>query len=175
MVKEMRTILMVMLLAFVFAVPAHAQDSTRLERYEYVIGGSAAFSLFDYIGYNLLKYNPTTTTVYRVLQGSVQLAISYFLYEKLGLPSAISFNLLWWSWVDDLGYYGWTNLFNPPSDALHTSDWENRTNSGLLDRQPYWAWGTPIGLLRPKYAPIARSALIAQAVIGFSVSMAILW
>ncbi len=171
----MRTLVVAILLAFVFIPPVRAQaDSNRIACYEYVVGASLAYSLFDYVGYNLANRTSFLPT-YRILEGTVQAAISYFLYKQCGLSSAIAFNLIWWTWNDDLLYYGWADLFNLPSDALPTSDWENRSNSGLLDRSPYWAWWTPIGLLRPKYAPIARSALIAQAVVGFSVSMAILW
>jgi len=155
-----------------FATSARAQDSTRLERFEYVLGASAAFSLLDYIGFNLdVRQLHNTQWVYHGIQGLAQAAITYFLYKTCGLSSAISFNLIWWTWGDDLGYYGWAYAINP---ASHGS-WENRVFNGLQCDQINWAYWTPIGLMRPPSALIARDALVAQAVIGFSVSMGILW
>ena len=174
-------IILLLTLSLSFAVlPANAQswttqDSTktdgaqRLERYELVIGSALVFSLEDYVGYNLVKRNNSAPISYRILEGTIQTAISYFLYKTCGLSSAISFNLMWWTWNDDLAYYGWANVINP------SGAWENRSNYGLRDPEPYWAWWTPIGLLRPKNSLIARSALFAQAAVGFSVSIGILW
>jgi hypothetical protein len=171
----MRTVLIILLFTFVFVLPARAQDSTRLARYEYVVGGILVFSLADYIGFNLANNPNGIPFWYRCIEATEQTAISYFLYKTCGLSSVIAFNLIWWTWGEDLAYYGWTNLFNPSSDALNKSDWENRTNSGLRTTGIDWAGWTPIGLTRPQGSKIARSTLIAQAVIGFSVSMAILW
>ncbi len=150
---------------------AEAQsDSTRLERYEYVLGGSLIYSLFDYVGFGLTQNHPAARTVYRGIQAATQIAISYVLYKELGLSSAISFNLMWWTWVDDLGFYGWANVLNPPWPP-----WENRSHTGLMGRQINWAGWTPIGLLRPQGSLIARDALIMQAIVVFSISMAIVW
>lgn len=171
-----KSLIILVLLSVALSRPLQAQtDSARWRHIEYVLGASAAFSLFDYIGYNLAN-RTSFLPAYRVLQTSVQLALSYFLYKTCGLSSTIAFNLLWWTWNDDLLYYCWADLFNVKSpNALNSSIWENRSNSGLNYSSPYWAWWTPIGLLRPKHAPIARSSLLAQAAIGFSISMAILW
>ena len=147
-----------------------AQDSTRLERVEYVAGASLAFSFFDYVGFNLVKHDKNIT-FYRYIEGTVQTAITYFLYKEVGLPSAISFTLIWWTWGDDILYDGWANAINP------AQPWENRSYNTLQSAGISWAGWTPIGLLRPKGSNIARSALEAQAVIGLSVAipMAILW
>ena len=172
----MKALIISLLLVLVYSATAYSQDttaaihSTRPERMEYVLGATAAFSLFDYIGYNLVRKNAEASTIYRIVQGVTQAAISYILYKTVGLSSAISFNLIWWTWGDDIAYYGWTQLFNPAGPV-----WENRTNSGLRDPEVYWAGWTPIGLLRPQGSLIARDALLAQAMIGFSISMAILW
>src|ERR1043165_8576606 len=99
----------------------HAQDSTstRSERIEGVVGSSLAFSLFDYLVFNKLRDNERwvvtkrTLSLYHNALGVVQAAISYVLYRKLGLPSTISFNLMWWSWTDDLLFYGWSYLLDP--------------------------------------------------------------
>ena len=148
--------------------PVRAQDSTRLARFEYVIGSTLAFSMFDYFGFNIVSTEWHEGAIYRVLQVGAQAAITYFLYKNLGLSSAISFNLIWWTWGTDLTYYGWANAFN-------SFAWEGRKHTGLMGDEIDWAWWTPIGLLRPKDSQIARSALIAQAVVGLSVSIAIIW
>ncbi len=162
----MRKIVIVLVLLFVLGAHARAQDSTRLERIGYVLGSSALFGLADYYGWNLV--HAPISLPYRLVEGTVQAVITYFLYREFGLSSAISFTVLWWSWCDDLAYYGWAN-------ALNSFPWEGRVHNGLQGSEINWAGWTPIGLLRPQGSLIARNALIAQAVIGFSVSMAILW
>ena len=98
---------------------------------------------------------------------------SYLLYDQLGLPSAVAFNMMWWSWCDDLGFYGWANAIDPPRPP--GSEWENRDFNGLKQNHITWAYWTPIGLLRPKGAVIARDALIGQAAVGATISIAQLW
>ncbi len=167
----MKKILIFTMLVLLMATNVRGQDTTRLKRIEYVIGSSLGFSLVDYVGHNLIRIDNTTPSWYRGVEAGIQIAISYFLYKTCGLPSAISFNLIWWTWGDDLGYYGWATLINPPSDGHH---WENRSWNGL--QVPVtWAGWTPVGLLRPQQSPIAESTLLAQAIIGLSVSIAILW
>src|ERR1017187_1771536 len=95
-----------------------------LERYECVIGSCLAFSLVDYLGYNILvKSNPYATTkiiALHVLDIAFGGAINYFLYKTCGLSSAISFDFIWWTWGLDLGFSGWGDVINPPSP------WVNR-------------------------------------------------
>ncbi|MDP4199688.1 MAG: hypothetical protein Q8922_03695 [Bacteroidota bacterium] len=154
------------------ASSTRAQDRLRVQRIEYVIGSSLAFSLLDYVGFNLdVRQLHNIAWVYHGIQSVAQAAITYFLYKTCGLSSAIAFNLIWWTWGDDLGYYGWAYALNPPSHG----SWENRVYNGLQSHQISWAYWTPIGLLRPRSALIARDALVAQAIVGLSVSMAILW
>ncbi|HET6402448.1 MAG TPA: hypothetical protein VFH95_13780 [Candidatus Kapabacteria bacterium] len=155
---------------------AHDTSGTRIERIEYVIGASLVFSLADYIGYSLARVdnvNDKAPWWYRTIQASVQTGISYLLYKKFGLPSTIAFNLIWWSWGDDLAYDGWADLINPGKQSIGI--WENRTGNGLRSNHITWAGWTPIGLLRPQGSLIARDALVAQAMIGLSISIAILW
>ncbi len=108
-------------------------------------------------------------------------AINYFLYQTCGISSAISFDLIWWTWGLDLGFSGWGDVINP------AYPWINRTNSSLgTDGGKFnspnagrnavdWAGWTPVGLLRRPKSFIALNTLYAQAVVGFSISMAILW
>ncbi len=152
-----------------------SERSTRLERIGYVVGGSLAFSLADYIGFNLVRgENNRVPFWYHALQGAVQAGFSYLLYTKFGLPSTIAFNLIWWTWGDDLGYFGWGYLINP--HCITGVAWENRTVNPLLSpAEISWASWTPVGLLRPAGSVIPRNVLFAQAAIGLSVSVAMLW
>jgi hypothetical protein len=169
----MKTLWIIVLISL-FDSPGRAQDSTRLKRYEYVIGASLAFSLIDYVGWSAVRqaddWNPSKhdQLLYHFCLGALQTAITYFIYKELGLPSAISFNLMWWTWCDDLGYYGWGYALNP-------ARWPNRNSRLLHDDGITWASWTPIGLLRPYGQPVSGSSLIAQAIVGFSISMPILW
>ena len=172
----MKFISFVILILMMSYASSRAQDttSTKLERAGYVVGSSLAFSLIDYVGYSLVRkanYGPGPGW-YRLFEGAVQAGVSYFLYKECGLSSAISFNLIWWTWGMDFEWYGWANLLNPASDGER---WENRTHNGLQGREISWAGWTPIGLLRPQGSLIARDALITQAIVGFSVSVALLW
>ncbi|HEY3876106.1 MAG TPA: hypothetical protein VGM92_11565 [Candidatus Kapabacteria bacterium] len=167
------------LLCFAVTGRLRAQtDTARWRHIEYVVGASAGFSLLDYVGHNLLrstKGEHITDSWYYDLEAGIQIAISYFLYRTCGLSSAISFNLIWWTWGDDLGYYGWAMLINPSSDGHR---WENRSWNGwdnALGSGINWAGWTPVGLLRPQRSAIAESTLLAQAIIGFSVSIGLLW
>jgi hypothetical protein len=167
-------------LSLSLAVPsAKAQDSThtegvrRLERYELVIGSGLVFSLGDYIGFNLLKkahgeQGFKTPLFFRIAEGITQAAITFFLYKECGLSSAISFNLIWWTWGDDFTYYEWEQL-------LGFFPWDHRSGSGLRFRKYDSAGWMPIGLTRLQGSMIARSTLIAQAVIGLSISMTVIW
>ncbi|HZK75705.1 MAG TPA: hypothetical protein VFD13_02245 [Candidatus Kapabacteria bacterium] len=171
------SIKLLILSLLLLTVPYHraqAQaDTSRLDRYAYVLGSSLVFSLVDYIGYNLLKkahgeQGFKAPASYRIAEGLSQAAITYFLYSVCGLKSAIAFNLIWWTWNDDFAYYEWEQL-------LDFFPWDHRSGSGLRFREYNSAGWTPIGLTRPQGSMIARSTLIAQAVIGFSISMPILW
>ena len=50
--------------------------------------------LYEVITYNLVRNHPASIPYYRVVQGLVQLGISWFLYEMVGLPTALGFNLM---------------------------------------------------------------------------------
>jgi hypothetical protein len=173
-----RTVIILTIFLLVAGRPILAQDSThsstKLERTAWVVGSSMAFSLFDYVGFNFVKGPNHAPLWYRAIQTSVQAGLSYLLYKKLGLNSAISFNLIWLAWGDDIGYYGWASVFNPAAVNSSGIRWENREHNGLRDNHITWAYWTPIGWFRPYKSVIARDALIAQALIGFSVAIVIL-
>lgn len=136
------------------------------ERLLYLGGAAMGLALFDYLGYNLARASGEhgNLVVYRVLQGLAQLAVSWLLYEKLGLPSAIGFNVLWWTWGLDAIFYGYTELFNVGGS------WSGRGAfaSDILGNNCYWASWTPVGLAQgadPK-KKIAGDTIIAQSILG---------
>lgn len=155
---------------------ARAQDSTRLKRMGYFVGGVAVLSLVDYLGYNQEeriapgKARDHALLALHIVDGTLGAAIMYFLYREFGIGAPIAFGTTWWTWGVDMGFYGWTYLLNP---AGPTSI--NRTNNGLHGGQVSWAGWTPLGLTRPKGSNIANSALYAQSAVGLSISIAILW
>lgn len=151
-----------------FQISESAKNLTRIERIGYVCGASLAFSLFDYVGSNATKTNNTARAFYRALEFSAQTAITYFLYKNCGLNSAISFTVIWWTWGDDIAYYGWAYAINPKRP------WEGRNFNGLQSHGISWAWWTPIGLTRKKESLIDKATLMVQAMLGFSISIAIL-
>jgi hypothetical protein len=152
------------LLFLILCFPLLAQSS---EPVLYVAGSVAAFSLFDYVGYNIAKSDATSLTVYRIVQVAVQAGLSYFLYDQCGLPAAISFNLIWWTFGVDWAYYGWAELLNP------SGRWESR---GVTHRATYptvrhgtWTAGSIVA-----GRPLTQREMIAQSVIGLSLSFIIL-
>jgi hypothetical protein len=159
-------------LSYLFHSDSSAANTTKLERIAYVCGASLAFSLFDYIGYNLCRYNNKAPLSYRLLQAAVQGGISYYLFRKCGLPSAISFNIIWWTWGDDLAYYGWGDIANP--SWAHNLNPQWTSSHSFRTNDITWAGWTPIGLLHRKGAVIDKFSLLTQAMIGFYISIAIL-
>lgn len=134
------------------------------EKALYLTGAALGFALFDYVGYNLVRNSDTGLPIYRVVQVLTQLGVSWLLYEKVGLPTAIGFNLIWWTWGLDAIYYGYTELINAGGS------WERRGafQRQILGNHCTWASWTPVGISRgmdPK-KPIAGDTLIAQSLIG---------
>ncbi len=147
------------------------QPPTALEKAAWVAGASVVFAGFDYVGYNLTARNPTALVGYRIAQVLVQSAISWFLYRKLGLPSAIGFNLIWWTFGDDFLYYTWAEVINPGPP------WESRgaMNNSIFGNQCYWAYWTPVGISRgmKRGETIAGDTLLAQALVGAALGFTI--
>ena len=146
--------------------------TSKLERIAYVVGASLIFSLFDYVAFHKVVFAPDNKDLsvpfsYRVAQSSVQVGLSYLLYKEMGLSSVAAFNTIWWTWGDDLAFYGWLNLINaaPP--------WYNRSFHGFQGNGVTWAGWTPVGLVRPQNTIISKDVLITQVLIGFSIAMVI--
>ncbi len=143
---------------------ATANRLSQEEKLLYLFGASVVYAGFDYVGFNITKSNPTALTIYRVLQVATQAAISWLLYDQVGLTTAISFNVIWWTFGDDILYYGYAELFNPGGG------WESRGafRNSIIGNQCTWAYWTPIGITRgiDRKKVIAGDTLIAQSLIG---------
>ena len=167
----MKNLLIPFLLFFPFSLSA--QDSVQVnqvisksavEKILFLTGASLLYAGLDYVGYNSTRYDPTGLLCYRVFQVAMQVAISYFLYKEFGLPTAIGFNIIWWTFGDDLLYYGYASLINPGGK------WESRNSfpDNVMANHTTWAYWTPLGILRGmnRSRPIAGNTLLAQALLG---------
>lgn len=142
-----------------------------LEKSVWLLGASVLFAGFDYVGFNATRQHPTALKVYRVLQVLTQSALTWLLYEQMGLPTAIGFNLIWWTFGDDFLYYGYAELVNPGHP------WESRGDlgRGVMSNHCTWAYWTPIGIARGmrRNDPIAGNTLVAQALTGLALAFTI--
>ncbi|MBE0644864.1 MAG: hypothetical protein IH600_12340 [Bacteroidetes bacterium] len=152
------------------AMVEHAEAGA-VEKVLYLTGATLGFALFDYIGYNLVRDDKTAMPYYRVLQGLVQLGISWFLYEQVGLPTAIGFNLIWWTWGADAIFYGYTELFNVGGS------WRGRGvfEGDIMNNNCTWASWTPVGITRgmDPEKKIAGNTLVAQSLVGAALAVTI--
>jgi hypothetical protein len=144
---------------------------SRLEKTAWLLGASVLFAGFDYVGYNLTRNHPTALKVYRALQVLTQSAISWLLYDQMGLPTAIGFNVIWWTFGTDFIYFGFAELVNPGHP------WESRGDlgRGVMSNHCTWAYWTPIGIARGmrRNDPIAGNTLVAQALTGLALAFTI--
>lgn len=141
------------------------------EKLLWLAGASAAFSLFDYVGFNMARTDDGSLKLYRVVQVLVQAGLTWLLHETAGLGTAVAFNLVWWTWGMDALYYVYTDMFNAGGH------WEKRGafERAILGNQCTWAWWTPIGISRgmDNKRPIAGDALMAQVAIGAAAAITI--
>ena len=152
------------------SLPVQAQEKSKLEKVVWITGASLTFSAFDYVGYSLTHHNQSSLMTYRIIQLGVQGGLTYLLYKECGLTSAISFNIIWWSWGDDWAYYGWAHLINPSGGRF-----ENRSANGLQTDRISWASWTPLGLMKGgKGAILRQHELVKQSMIGITVAIIIL-
>jgi hypothetical protein len=142
------------------------------ERALWTTGAVLTFSTFDYIVIGFFR--PDNEHIYKLVQYAFQAGISYFLYKKCGLSSTIGFNLIWWTYGADLGYYGICEL-RGNSDSMRwpgAGSYARDTRNG----NPFIGW-TPIGLLRGARAvethPVANNTVIAQSLVGAFIGLGI--
>jgi len=171
----LKTIIKILFVVILISTTSSGQQDSlhakpKWQKVLYLTGASLLYSGIDYFGYNATKKNSTTLIFYRIFQVAMQGAISWFLYDQLGLPTAIGFNLIWWTFGDDLLYYGYAELVNPGGA------WESRgaLRSNVMNNHTTWAYWTPIGMARGiKREPIAGDALVAQALMGAAIALTI--
>lgn len=138
-------------------------------------GASLAFSLFDYIGFNIARKSGKVG-LYRPLQIATQAGLTFWLKEHFGWKTAGAFNALWWTFNHDLLYYGWGELLNPGNG------WDGKGNlKGLVngDLKVTWAWWTPAGLTNmlgegTRSDPLSGRTLLIQAGVGAAVALTLL-
>jgi hypothetical protein len=157
----------VLLLIVLVPQPSRSQDA--LEKAAWVGGSTVLLGVYDYVGYNLSHRNPTTLTGYRISFYLLQAALTYILYEKFGLPSAIGLNLIWWTFGVDMVYYAICELNPHGSDAwAGKGSWASDSRSGIGHAN----W-TPIGLLRGGRGRIAGDTIVAQSLAGAAIGISI--
>ncbi|MCZ7554817.1 MAG: hypothetical protein M5R41_00260 [Bacteroidia bacterium] len=151
------------------ALATSTPDAT--EKLLWLTGATLSYAMFDYVGFNLVRDNSSALPFFRVIQALVQAGITWILYEKLGLPTATAFNLVWWTWGTDAMFYGYTELFNVGGS------WKGRGvfRSDILDNNCKWASWTPVGMLRgmDSSRPIAGDTLLAQFLVGAAAAVTI--
>ena len=149
---------------------SEAPGLDKTERLLYLSGAVVGFSVFDYIGFNATKGDRGSLIAYRVVQTAVQGLITWFLVEKCGWRTALSFNIIWWTFGMDFLYYGIAE-----SEVLRLDkSWEGKgiLKQAVMDNGAQHAWWTPAGLVQPG-RPVSGQTLILQSLIGLSVSIAI--
>lgn len=140
-----------------------------------VVGSSLAFSLFDYVGFNLARKHDKVG-LYRPLQIAAQAGLTFFLKENFGWKTAGAFNALWWTFNDDLLYYSWAELLNPGNG------WDSKGSlKSVLTGDPKvtWGWWTPAGLVNmlgegKMSDPLSGKTLLVQAGVGAVVALTLL-
>ena len=141
----------------------------------WVTGGVLAFGTFDYLVVGLFR--PDHENIYKFVQYAAQAGITYFLYKKCGLSSAIGFNLIWWTYGADMVYYGICELRGPTHDLRWPG--AGAYARDMVHGNSFVGW-TPVGLLRGARAvenhPVPNNTVVAQslagAVIGLSITIA---
>jgi hypothetical protein len=142
-----------------------------LEKLAWLAGASVAFAGFDYVGFNLVRNTKTPRLIYRAIQLGVQAGLTWLLYKKFGLPTAIGFNIFWWTFGDDIIFYGITELCNVGGEWRGRGIYKNDISSNHTT----WAYWTPVGILRgmDQTKPIAGNTLVAQSLVGACLAVAI--
>gem|GEM_PF-1734211 len=142
------------------------------EKLAWVFGASLAFSAADYVGSNLTEHSQESHIVfkYRLVQYIVQLGISYVLYKKVGLPSALAFNVFWWCFGDDMLYYCIAETVSPGGKFEGRGSLARVVNNGV-----YHAGWTPVGIARggARRAHIAGDTILAQSLVGLGLAVTI--
>jgi hypothetical protein len=121
------------------------------------------FGVVDYVGYPWFK-KIERVWIYRIFQTALQILIVYLLW----FWPAVAFMVIWWTFGCDFVFYGcceWLPLKGWPGKGSFDSD----AMSGF-----YWAWWTPIGLVREEKI-FRKTELWIQAAVGIVIAVVILY
>lgn len=134
-----------------------------LENNLYLLGASATFITFDYIGYNSWGqyYENQQINPYRVVQVIVQAGITYGLAKLTkGWQVPVAFNFIWITGGMDYGYYGLSEITN----GFGLKNWEGR-GTYAKSSLSHMDW-TLVGWFYPQSQPIPKEVYEWQAGIG---------
>ncbi len=152
-------------------VPPEVQPSAG-EKLLWLAGASITFSLFDFVAFNHVRATGASMPAYRVLQTMVQAGISWILYEYAGLPTAVAFNIAWWTWSMDALYYVYADTLD-----IEKHGWEPRGSfeTNIMGNRCTWAWWTPVGIAQGmnNKKPIAGDTLMAQMLLGAALAITV--
>jgi hypothetical protein len=162
-----RIVVYLFLLLIVSSSLGRAQKASPWEKAAWVAGSTIALGVYDYIGYNLTNADPTALGIYRVSFVLVQAGVTYLLYDKFGLPSAIAINLIWWTFGVDMVFYGLSEVSPLGGRWTGPGSWEEDSRNGIK----HAGW-TPVGLLRGG-GRIPRDTMIAQTIAGAVIGIGI--
>ena len=128
------------------------------------------FSVFDYVGYNLIAVKYQKEPLYRWIQGTFQVLLSIAVIILSGWIDAILFNFLWLCWVCDWLYY----ITDYLTFHIFGKSFESDCLSHLdLDGNCSWAWWTIWGFLTGMSKEIKFKTLMYQAIIGVIITIII--
>jgi len=130
------------------------------------------FSLFDYLGYNLL--GTKKLVLYRVIQTIVQVGIIALLFLHSWLI-ALCFVLLWWTWCCDWFYYI-IDFLSQKIFGISFEGGDSLESVFLGITTVSWASWTPYGLINlliNKTKIVGNVVLITQSLIGIAILLII--
>lgn len=128
------------------------------------------FSLFDYIGFNLLAVKKNKRVLYRIIQTALQIILCVLLF-RMDWSYAVGFMLLWWTWLCDWTYY----FIDYLSEKILGNSFEG--GDSLIEvatgkMTVSWAWWTPVGLITGRRY-LTNSVLIYQSLAGIALVLAL--
>lgn len=130
--------------------------------------GIIIFSLYDYFGFHI-SYKKgwedfTPINPYRISQSIIQLIITAILLIFFGWLSALTFNILWWTWWADLLFYLWYDLLRVFGYPRKPRGFREQ----VMGNKVTWAYWTAWGILRLKHKHeiMTWKEIFFQAIIG---------
>lgn len=103
--------------------------------------------------------------------------LTYGLTKKFGWKTGAAFNAIWWTFGDDLLYYGIAEAMGRLNIVKKGSSWDRSPAfKGVVEDKVTWAWWTPVGLLRggKNDKSIEGKTLFIQSGVGLAVALGLL-